>query len=273
MINAMSIDLEDWFCAYNMRTLVPLNQWDQCELRVRKPLDTILQLLEKYDVRATFFVLGAIGKRIPELLRDIESRGHEIASHGYSHTLLTSLTPEEFDQEISLSLEVLREAGIKQKSIGYRAPSFTIVKDTLWALPILEKHQFKYDSSVFPVGFHPDYGIADAPLKPYPITEKLMEFPLSCAEWRGTRFPCSGGAYFRFFPYRYIKTCIRKCNSEERPVVFYIHPWEFDAEQPRLKLPWKQRIRHYHNLHKVRPRFERLLQDFKFTTISEVLHL
>jgi len=157
--------------------------------------------------------------------------------------------------------------------IGYRAPSFTIVDKTRWALEILEQHGILYDSSVFPIGFHPDYGMPDSPLAPYKITENLYEFPLSCVDILGRRLPCSGGGYFRLFPYRFTRYCIRKCNRQGRPVAFYIHPWELDPGQPRLDLPMSKKFRQYNNLRKTEKRLDALLRDFEFTTLREVLSL
>jgi len=270
----MSIDLEDWFCVHNMSRVIDRRDWDSCELRVHNSARRVLDLLAGRNTRATFFVLGWVAKRLPDLIREIEDRGHEIASHGYSHRLLTELTPREFDEDLDRGLNALYESGIRQSPLGFRAPSFTIVEKTRqWALPTLEKFGLKYDSSVFPTGFHPDYGIADAPLSPYKITDRLFEFPLSCIEVMGKRLPFSGGGYFRLFPYRYTSYCIRKCNSLGRPAIFYLHPWELDADQPRMNLPRVSKFRHYHNLSRTENRLKRLLDEFEFTTIREVLGL
>jgi polysaccharide deacetylase family protein (PEP-CTERM system associated) len=257
-----------------MSRIIKREDWSGCELRAHKSTKRILDLLEKHGARATFFVLGWIAERLPELVREIEGRGHEIATHGYSHLLLTEITPREFEEDLDRALEIISRCGVKQEVIGFRAPSFTIVEKTRgWALPMLERYGLKYDSSIFPIGFHPDYGVADAPLTPYKITERLYEFPLSCIEMFGRRFPFSGGAYFRLFPYSYTKFCINRCNAIGRPAIFYLHPWEIDHEQPRIDLPPVKRLRHYHNLDKTEKRLDALLSDFKFTTIKEVLGL
>jgi len=272
--NAMSIDLEDWFCVHNLSRLIRKEDWDKCELRVDESTKRILNLFDKHRTRATFFVLGWVAKRLPELIREVEARGHEIAVHGYNHLLLTEITPQEFDDDLARALETIRDCGIKQAPLGFRAPSFTVVEKTSeWALETLEKYNFKYDSSVFPVGFHPDYGLPRAPLVPYRITEKLYEFPISCLEVWGKRLPFSGGGYFRLFPYSYTKMCMSKWNGLGRPAVFYLHPWELDPEQPRLRLPKSKAIRHYGNLDKTEKRLDSLLSDFQFTTIREVLGL
>ena len=273
VINAFSVDLEDWFCVQNLSGVIRKEDWDTCESRVAGSTHRILALLDRYDARATFFVLGWIADRLPGLVRDIERAGHEIASHGYEHRLLTDLTEEEFDADLRRALASLQGCGITQEVIGFRAPSFTVVERTKWALPILERHRIKYDSSIVPIGFHPDYGIPNGPLLPFKITDRLYEFPLSCVEVFGMRVPCCGGAYFRLLPYAYTRHCIRRCNAEGRQVVFYVHPWEIDPQQPRVELPFSKRIRHYYGLGRTERKLERLLQDFRFTTIREVLGL
>ncbi len=272
--NALSIDLEDWFCVHNLSHVIRKEDWDKCELRVGESTRRILRLLEKHDTRATFFVLGWVAERLPDLIAEVEAGGHEIAVHGYNHLLLTEITPAEFDEDLARAVEVIKGCGVKQPLLGFRAPSFTVVEKTRpWALETLERHGFRYDSSVFPVGFHPDYGVADAPLVPYRITEQLYEFPMSCLDFYGRRLPFSGGGYFRLFPYAYTRFCMRRCNAEGRPAVFYLHPWELDPGQPRIKLPALKQFRHYNNLDRTEARLDALLGDFEFTTIREVLGL
>jgi polysaccharide deacetylase family protein (PEP-CTERM system associated) len=273
IVNALSVDIEDWFCVSNLNHLIGRDRWDAQELRVETSAGRMLDLLDRHGAKATFFVLGWIAERLPGLVREIERRGHEIATHGYGHEMLTTLTPAEFEADLVRSLEALRKTGIRQDVIGYRAPSFTIVEKTKWALPILERHGIRYDSSIVPIGFHPDYGIPDGPMRPFKITEGLHEFPLSCVEFFGKRVPCCGGAYFRLFPYAYTQRGIRRCHAEGRQVVFYVHPWEIDPGQPRVKLPLGKRIRHYYGLGGTERKLQRLLTDFRFTTISDVLGL
>jgi polysaccharide deacetylase family protein (PEP-CTERM system associated) len=209
MKNAISIDLEDWFCVHNLAGAIKRDDWDNCELRVRESTERLLALFEQHNTRATFFVLGWVAERLPDLIRKVEAQGHEIGVHGYNHLLLTEITPQEFEEDLAKALEAIEKCGVKTRPIGFRAPSFTVVEKTKpWALPILEKYQFKYDSSVFPIGFHPDYGVANAPLKPYKITDGLYEFPMSVMEMFGRRFPFGGGGYFRLFPYAYTKFCL-----------------------------------------------------------------
>lgn len=270
MKNALSIDLEDWFCVYNLSQVIKKEDWDSCELRIENNTRRILELLAAHQAKATFFVLGWIAEHVPHLIREIEQQGHEIASHGYSHSLLFHMTPESFEKDLLKALEVT-ETITPSKIYGFRAPSFSITHDTMWALDILANHGFRYDSSIFPVNFHPDYGIPDVPLSIYRINSNLIEFPLTCVEVLGRRIPCCGGGYFRIFPYAVTKYLLRRCNNEGRPAIFYLHPWEFDPGQPRIKLSWQKTFRHYHNLSKTLKRFSCLLKDFEFETINELL--
>ncbi|MHB1689030.1 MAG: XrtA system polysaccharide deacetylase [Ignavibacteriaceae bacterium] len=269
MINAISIDLEDWFCAYNLR--IDIKDWDKQELRVEENTHRLLNILDKYNTKATFFVLGWIAEKVPGLITEIETAGHEIGVHGYSHTLITKMTPQQFEDDLIRALNIISLA-VKNPVIGFRAPSFTIIKKTLWALDILKKNNIKYDSSIYPVGFHPDYGIYDVPLQIHNIGQ-IIEVPMSVAEISGKRIPCSGGGYFRIFPYAVMKYLMKKCNEQGRPVIFYLHPWEVDPGQPRMNLPLTKKFRHYYNLDKTAHRLEKLLTDFIFAPIREVLNL
>ncbi|HEY4613659.1 MAG TPA: XrtA system polysaccharide deacetylase [Bacteroidota bacterium] len=271
MKNAMSVDLEDWFCVSNFNDRIPREQWDRCELRVERSTTKLLDLLDAGNAKATFFVLGWIAERVPALVREIERRGHEIAIHGYHHLQITKISREEFANDLEKAIEAVRKTGIQQIPKGFRAPSFSITEQTQWAYDILEQKGFQYDSSVFPVKFHPDYGIPDAPLAPYRATRSVIEIPLSCISILGQRLPCCGGAYFRFAPYYYTKQAIRRCQAEGRPVIFYIHPWEFDPGQPRVQLPYSKRLRHYFGIAQTEKKFKRLLSDFQFTSIKEML--
>jgi polysaccharide deacetylase family protein (PEP-CTERM system associated) len=267
--NVFSVDLEDWFCVQNLNGIIPRGQWDQCESRVERNTLLLLDILSRYRVEATFFVLGWVAERFPDLVREVESRGHEIATHGYSHRLLTSLTPDEFRADLGKSLDVL--AGCSKQSVrGFRAPSFSITRKTWWALDILRSAGLSYDSSIFPVGFHPDYGIPDFPLNAHSLPEGPFELPMSCAEVFGRKVPCSGGGYFRLFPYAATRALMRRCNQQGRPVIFYLHPWEIDPEQPRVSMPALRKFRHYHNLELTLRRLDRLLTDFRFTSIRRL---
>lgn len=271
MKNVMSVDVEDWFCVYNLSRLIAYADWDNYESRVERNTTRLLDLFRKHHVEATFFVLGWVADRFPDLVKEIERGGHEVATHGYSHRLLTFMQPEEFREDLNRSLDVLAKA-TNQEVRGFRAPSFSVTRKTLWAADILRESGIQYDSSVFPVQFHPDYGIADADLKPYPLADGVTELPLSVAEVFGRRIPCSGGGYFRAYPYPVTRWLMRKCNQQGRPVIFYLHPWEADPGQPRMKgLSSSQRFRHYTNLEKTEERLERLLGDFSFTSARKMI--
>lgn len=263
MRNLLSIDLEDWFCVSNFDEIVPREAWDACELRVARSTGALLELFERRGVKATFFVLGWVAERVPELVRELADAGHEIACHGYGHNRLGQLNPERLDADLGRALTVLRELS-NAPVVGYRAPSFSLTQATMWALPVLRRHGVTWDSSVFPFGAHPEYGIADAPLHPYWIDEGVLELPMSVVEFRGARFPCPGGGYFRLYPYALSRALIRRCNAAGRPAIFYAHPWEFDPEQPRMPLPPVKRFRHYNNLNVTLDRLDRLLGDFEW---------
>ena len=267
--NVFSVDLEDWFCVQNLSGIIPRYQWESCESRVERNTLLLLDLLSRHRVEATFFVLGWVAERFPDLVREVERRGHEIATHGYSHRILTSLTPDEFRADLEMSLEVL--SGCSSQTVrGFRAPSFSVTRKTWWALDIMRSAGISYDSSIFPVGFHPDYGVPDAPLAAHRIADGPYELPMSCAEVFGRKVPCSGGGYFRLFPYAATRALMRRCNSQGRPVIFYIHPWEVDPGQPRVAMPALKKFRHYNNLEVTMKRLDRLLSDFQFTSIRKL---
>jgi polysaccharide deacetylase family protein (PEP-CTERM system associated) len=273
MLNIMSVDVEDWFCVYNLSHRIRFEEWATCESRVERNMTRLLDLFARHRIEATCFVLGWIAERFPDLVREIESRGHEIATHGYSHRLLTHMTEEEFRTDLGRSLEVLGKCA-SQPVRGFRAPSFSVTRKTPWAAPVLRNAGLRYDSSVFPLGFHPDYGIGDAPLGNYALGEQVIEIPLSCAKIGPWRIPCSGGGYFRQFPYGLTRALMRSCNADGRPVVFYLHPWEIDPDQPRVGgMGFSKQVRHYRNLHRTEERLEQLLGDFAFTSIRRTLPL
>jgi polysaccharide deacetylase family protein (PEP-CTERM system associated) len=263
--NVFSVDLEEWFCVYNLSEAIPFDQWAGCESRVEKPTLAILDLLARHRYEATFFVLGWVAERHPDLIREVERRGHEIASHSYAHRLITKMTPDEFRSDLGRSLEVLAKLATRPVS-GFRAPSFSVTRRTWWSLEIMREMGIRYDSSVFPIGFHPDYGVPDSQLVPHQVAEGVWELPMSVALVAGRRIPCCGGGYFRQFPYPLTRRLMRACNAQGRSVMFYLHPWELDPGQPRVALPLIKRIRHYNNLDKTMARLERLFEDFSFTS-------
>ena len=272
MINIMTIDFEDWYQD------VEFKNWDHYEDRIVQNTNKLLSLLDETNAHATFFVLGYNAERFPELIENINDKNHEIATHGYDHTPLLKQTPTKFEKELTKSIKIL-ERITKEKIIGYRAPIFSVVKKTSWAIDILKKH-VEYDSSIFPAKT-PLYGISKAPRFPYRLSSldiktegegDFLEFPL--ATYRipilKKNIPIAGGFYLRLFPYRWIKYGIERINKEKQPAVCYLHPWEIDPKQPKIK-SYKGWRWHYYNLDKTEKRFRRLLRDFKFISIKEYL--
>ena len=263
ILNAFSVDLEDWFCVGNMENIFPPSIWHEQELRIERPVAYLLELLKKHGVRATFFVLGWIAERRPELLRKIYDAGHEIGLHSYEHKRVTSMTRETFEIDLLRAFDAVSAVIPRECVAGYRAPSFSIVEKTSWALESLASFGLKYDSSIVPFSGHPDYGWKGFPEVINSLPQGIIEVPMT---------PGFGGGYFRLFPYVVTKQIVKKANRRGKPAVFYIHPWELDPEQPRINLPPTKRFRHYVNLKKTAPRLERLLSDFRFGTIGEVLN-
>jgi polysaccharide deacetylase family protein (PEP-CTERM system associated) len=269
VINALSFDIEDYFQVSNFESFVRFEDWRGYESRVERNTDKILQVLADHDSQATFFVLGWVAEQFPGLVERIALAGHELATHGYRHQLVYRLTPEEFRRDLRLSIDLIEQSG-GQKVLGYRAPSFSITAENPWALDILHEEGLKYDSSIYPIR-HPRYGMRESPLDPYEIRPGLLEFPLATSRWAGMRVPVAGGGYFRIFPYFFIRWGLRRINREGRPFVFYLHPWEFDPDQPRLKASLQARFRHYRDLDRTEPRLRALMGEFEFTTVGRVL--
>ena len=274
-MNALTIDVEEWFQVTNLRERISCEQWDHCESRILVNMARILRLLSLTNIKATFFILGWIAEKKPEVVQLIHAGGHEIATHGYSHRSLTELSPEEFKAEIEKSLERLEKI-TGQKVIGFRAPNYSINPDTIWAFNVLSEMGIKYDSSIFPVK-HDRYGFLTAPRFPFYIDLKengeLIEFPLSTIRMWGNNIPVAGGAYLRFYPYWFIRLAIKKLNKIGKPAIVYLHPWEIDADQPRVELSFKSKFRHYGNLLMTEKKLSKLLKDFEFGTVRQVLGL
>lgn len=268
--NALSIDLEDW---YQGILQISHSDWRHYENRLEKNLNTLIDLFNKHHIRATFFVLGYIADKFPELVRLIAKNGHEIGSHGYYHRPIFEQNPQEFREDVLRSKKVIESvAGVTIK--GYRAPCFSITKKTLWALDILKELGFAYDSSIFPTKNFL-YGIPDAPRSIYKIGGSgLIEFPLSVIKKCNLTIPVCGGFYMRMLPYAFIRRGILSFNRSTGPAVVYLHPWELDVEKPRIKVPMslKWKIIYEGNIKTMQKKIEQLMQDFHFTTISEVLY-
>jgi len=277
MINALTIDVEDYFQVNAFAGKIRFDDWASYPLRVGDNTRRILDLLDEYDIKATFFVLGWVGERLPQLVLDIHARGHEIASHGYAHQLIYMLKPEAFRIDVKRSKNIL-ESIIGKAVNGYRAPSYSITKQSLWAIDILIEEGFVYDSSIFPV-YHDTYGMPDAPRFPYAIScqaGRIIEFPLTTYPIRvGTkeyRLPIAGGGYLRLLPAELLRRGIMSINrQEDQPAVLYFHPWEIDPKQPRIKAGLKSCFRHYLNLARTEAKIRHLLKGINFSTMSEVL--
>jgi polysaccharide deacetylase family protein (PEP-CTERM system associated) len=270
MKNAFTIDLEDWFCSHNLKEVIQYEQWDHQVSRVERNTDILLDLLQKNRTKATFFVLGWVADRFPHLIKSIHQEGHEIASHGYAHRQLTCMSPTEFEEDIIQSIRSIAQI-IGQSPLGYRAPAFSLTTQTAWAIPILKKLHFTYDSSIYPITWNPDYGVGDALLTIHQHANGLVEVPLSCATFGKQRVPCSGGAYLRFYPFFIFNFLVKQTIKQGRPFIFYIHPWEVDNGFPKVSMPFSKAIRHHYNLDTTIPKITRLLQEFEFTTMHDVL--
>lgn len=272
MKNVLTIDVEDWFQVETLSDSISSNEWEGFKSRLLPNLLKILNLLEEKKIKATFFVLGWIAERFPDLVLMIKQQGHEIGSHGYAHQLVYKQDEKSFEEDVKKSKDILENI-IEEKILGYRAPSFSIIPSCFWAYNILAKLDIKYDSSIFPVR-HLTYGIPDAPRFPFTINldggNKIMEFPLSTVRIFGQNFPVGGGGYLRLFPYAYTRWSIKNLNQQNKRAIVYFHPWEIDPHQPKQKVKISSRIRHYSNLSIMQDRVERLLNDFDFGSIKEI---
>jgi polysaccharide deacetylase family protein (PEP-CTERM system associated) len=268
----MSVDVEDWFHVENLKQVIDRGSWTGQRSRVERNVDRLLELMAgQGDVRCTWFVLGWVAERWPQVVGRIAEAGHEIASHGYDHELLDDLSPESFKADVERSKRLLEDLG-GAEVIGYRAPSFSI---TDWALPILRDTGFQYDSSFFPTVGHDRYGHLDAMAAGHAVTEVLpgfFEISISSMNLASVALPWGGGGYFRLLPYRVFRAGARRILRSGRPYVFYIHPWEIDPDQPRPKgVPPVYRFRHYVGLRRCEDRFTSLLADFRWTTMADLL--
>jgi polysaccharide deacetylase family protein (PEP-CTERM system associated) len=269
LANALTIDVEDYFQVSAFAPYIPRIEWNSRDCRVQRNVERILQLLADGDTKATFFTLGWIAERYPQLVRDIVDNGHELASHGHAHLRATEQTEEGFYADIHLAKIVLEDiAGREVK--GYRAPSFSIGSDNLWAFDCLGRAGYRYSSSIYPIR-HDHYGMPDAPRFAHEIGG-LMEIPPTTVRSFRRNWPASGGGYFRLLPYGVSRWLLKRVNQVDRqPAVFYFHPWEIDPEQPRIPgISARTRFRHYLNLHRMEGRLSRLLKDFRWGRMDEV---
>ncbi|HET8786475.1 MAG TPA: XrtA system polysaccharide deacetylase [Candidatus Limnocylindrales bacterium] len=268
---AMSIDVEDWFQVENLKGAIARRTWRERELRVERNVDRMLELMADADARSTCFVLGWIAERCPRVVERIAAAGHEIASHGYGHELLGGLTPEVFRDDVVRS-KTLLEGLTATEVVGYRAPAFSI---TDWAIPVLQELGFAYDSSVFPAVAHDRYGRLSGLDVREPVSEVVPGFHevcVSCLRIGSRGVPWGGGGYFRLMPYPVFRLGVKRVLAGSQPYVFYIHPWEIDPGQPRVKgLPRGYAFRHYVGLAGCERRFARLLREFSWSPIGELV--
>jgi polysaccharide deacetylase family protein (PEP-CTERM system associated) len=274
IVNAFTIDVEDYFQVAALAPAIPRASWSDQEYRVERNTERMLSLLAERGVRGTFFVLGWIAERSPALVKRIAAAGHEIACHGFSHELIYRQSENDFRAETTRAKRFLEDV-IGAPVIGYRAASFSITRNSLWALDVLIDLGFQYDSSVFPIR-HDRYGLPGAAREPgvieAPSRRTLVEFPMSAASFAGVRVPVSGGGYFRLLPYWVTRAGLRQINDQAgQPFTFYLHPWEIDPDQPRVSASWLSRFRHYTNLDRCEARLRRLLSEFSFGTMRDVL--
>jgi polysaccharide deacetylase family protein (PEP-CTERM system associated) len=274
IVNAMTIDVEDYFHVSVFDGVVPRHRWDSFDSRVAANTDRLLTMLSDSQVQATFFILGWVAERFPRLVRRIAACGHEIASHGYAHRLIYDQTRDDFRQDVRRAKALLEDT-TGSAVAGFRAPSYSVTPRSLWALDVLIEEGYRYDASIFPIR-HDRYGIPLSARHAYRLQREsgsLLEAPASTVRWGALNLPIAGGGYFRLLPYAWTRWGIGRLNDRERqPAIFYLHPWEIDPGQPRLQTGMLSRLRHYTNLNKTESRFRTLLDDFQFAPLATVLH-
>ena len=268
----MTIDVEDYFHVSAFAPHIARSSWDSQECRIERNVDRILSMLELHHAHATFFTLGWLAERYPRLVRQIVRGGHELASHGYGHLRAYEQSPEEFKEDVSKTKKILEDlGGVEVK--GYRAPSFSIGRQNLWAFDTLLETGYRYSSSIYPI-VHDHYGMPEAPRFAFLAGDgqRLLEVPATTINVLNRNLPASGGGYFRLLPYLVSHWSIRRVNEKDgQPCVFYFHPWEIDPDQPRQRsVGWKTRFRHYVNLSRTEGRIESLLTDFRWDRMDRI---
>lgn len=267
--NALTIDVEDYFQVSAFAPHIARSEWNTRECRVQHNVEVILEMLESHNTKATFFTLGWIAERYPGLVRQIAGQGHEIASHGYGHERASDQTEEAFFTDIQLAKVILEDI-TGQEVKGYRAPSFSIGSNNLWAFDCLLRAGYRYSSSIYPIA-HDHYGMPDSPRFSYEVRPGLLEIPITTLRAFGRNFPSSGGGYFRLLPYALSRWMLNRVNTgDQQSGIFYFHPWEIDTEQPRIEgISQKTRFRHYVNIDRMEGRLNQLLQDFKWGRMDQ----
>ncbi|MHA1768094.1 MAG: XrtA system polysaccharide deacetylase [Promethearchaeota archaeon] len=273
-MNALTFDVEEYFQVHRFENIISVSDWEFYDSRIETQLNYLLDLLDLYQTNATFFVLGWLAERKPQLIKKIYAKGHEIASHGYFHRIVKKQTLDEFKYDIDKSLKILQDI-IGDKVIGYRAPSFSIDENSRWAFDVLKEYGIKYDSSIFPGNHfgHKRYGKLKnfkRISKPFEIVDDLLEFPVSVLDLRILKIPIGGGAWFRIIPFLIIFNGL-KLRAKNFPLILYFHPWEFDDEQPKIKSNFIDYFVHYSNLRKNRKNLKIILDSFTFTSIKSLL--
>jgi len=272
-LNALTVDLEEYFQVSNFEGHIERESWDTLSSRVADPTHRLLDAFERTGNRATFFVLGWVAERQPGLVREIAARGHEIACHGYEHRLIYHLGPKLFRADLRRARSAIEDA-FGGRVRGFRAPSYSITRGSLWALEILAEEGFTFDSSIFPIRHH-RYGIPGFARRPLRLNLEsglsLCEFPLTTLGVGPLTLPLAGGAYLRFLPPALFHWGLARLEAAEEPAVLYTHPWEIDPEQPRQDVRWRIRVNHYSNLGRTEARLRRLLERFRFAPMGEVL--
>lgn len=273
MLNALTVDVEDYFHVQAFADVIMPDQWCQFSPRVENNTHRLLEMFARRESRATFFILGWVAERCPGLVREIVSAGHEVGCHGYNHQMIGSANSRAFRDDIQRAKAIVEDVA-GTEVLCYRAPSYSVTNQTLWALDILHRAGFEYDSSIFPV-VHDQYGIPDAPrflhYRDLGDGRRILEFPPSTLAIYGTNLPIAGGGYFRLLPYGVSAWALHHINEKERqPAMFYLHPWEIDPAQPRIAASWRSRFRHYQNLHSTEEKLIRLLEEFSWAPLTDV---
>jgi polysaccharide deacetylase family protein (PEP-CTERM system associated) len=272
MINALTIDVEDWFHILDLEDGYTAKDYDSLESRVEKNTVAILRMLSDHGVKGTFFVLGWVAERFPNLVREIHAHGHEIASHGYDHVLCSEMSPEEFREDAERSIQILEEL-TQEKVLGFRAAGYSIKRENLWALDVLVDLGFTYDSSIYP-GSSGHGGLPGAPRFPYyqqtPAGRRIFEIPASCANLFGRNICFAGGGYLRLFPYSWIRRGIDQYNKQGYPVNVFLHPREVDPDHPKMNMPLYRKFKCYVNLHTTENKLRSLLRHYRFGRIIDI---
>lgn len=270
MPNIFSIDLEDWFFLSKNKAYIDSSKTKDYLDNFNRNVDTILDILKKAEIYGTFFILGKVALEFPDVVKKIALEGHEIACHGFDHKRIDTMTEGEFRMDMEKAVSAIVSAcGVRPK--GFRAPEFSVTSNELYIFDILSDFGFKYDSSIYPISIHPKYGIGNFNLKPFIHDSGILEFPLSCAEITGARIPCSGGGYFRLYPYKLFIYLFNKCIEQGRDAIFYLHPWDLGTSFPKENMSMFSKYRYFNNTDKTYNRLKKLVNEFQFVSFSNYI--